>query len=118
MHIIITGKELDLTDAIEDYVTKKIGGLEKFFDGIIRADVVVGEVSKRHTKGNDFFAECKLEIPGNDVFAKKEASNLYAAIDDLKDLLERELKKHKLKLRSNIKKQKLTAKKLKEYSEE
>ncbi len=117
MHIIITGKEVDLTDAIEDYVTKKVNALEKFFNGIIRADVVVGEANKRHTKGNDFYAECKLEIPGNDVFVRKEAKSLYVAIDDLKDHLERELKKHKVKLQGNLKKKKIAARHNKEYAE-
>lgn len=115
MHIIISGKQLELTDAIEDYITKKVNAIEKFYSGIIRADIVVGEDSKRHTKGNDFYAECKLEIPGTDVFVRKEAKSLYAAIDDLKDHLERELKKHKLKLRGNMKKKKITARQNKEY---
>ena len=107
MQIIISGKQVDLTDAIEGYVTKKVNGLDKFFTGIIRVDITVGETNKRHQKGNLFFAEGKLEIPGNDVFVRKEALSLYEAIDDMKDHLERELKKHKLKMRGNSKKKKI-----------
>lgn len=117
MQIIISGKGVDLTDAIEGYITKKVNGLDRFFTGIIRADITVGEDIKRHHKGNLFFAEGKLEIPGNDVFVRKEAQSLYEAIDDMKDHLERELKKHKLKLRGG-KKKKLTARANKEYHAE
>lgn len=118
MQILITGKKVQLTDAIEGYVIKKISGLEKFFKGIIRADTVVGEDTKRHKKGNVFFAECKLEVPGYDLFVRRDATSLYAAIDDLKDHLELELKKHKSKLRGNAKETRKFVRNSKEYSAE
>lgn len=117
MQIIIAGKGVTLTSAIEEYVNKKLGGLEKFFDGIIRVDVVLGEDNRRHVKGNTFFAEGKLEVPGNDVFVKKEAKGLYEAIDDLKAGLEHELKKYKIKLAGNVKKNRNLARNNKEYNE-
>lgn len=117
MQIIISGKGVDLTDAIESYVTKKVNVLDKFFAGIIRADVTVGEDTKRHQKGNMFFAEGKIEIPGEDVFVRKEGEDLYSAIDDLKDHLERALKRHKSRMRGNVKNNKAAARKTKEYSE-
>lgn len=117
MQIIISGKGVDLTDAIESYVTKKIEVLEKFFAGIIRADITVGEDTKRHQKGNLFFAEAKIEIPGDDVFVRKEGEDLYGAIDELKDHLERALKQHKSRLRGNVKHNKEVKRQTKEYSE-
>lgn len=115
MQIIISGKGVNLTDAIESYVAKKIGGLDKFFKGIIRADITLGEDTKRHNKGNLFFAEGKLEVPGNDVFVRREAQSLYAAIDVLKDHLELELKKRKAKLKGLLKKKKRVGRENKEY---
>lgn len=53
MQVIITGKGVELTDAIKDYVTKKISGLDKFYDKIIRADVVVFFGNQRTTKGRN-----------------------------------------------------------------
>lgn len=116
MRIIISGKKLALTDAIENYVIKKVNAMEKFYSGIIRADVVLGEDTKSHRKGNVFFAEAKLEVPGYDVFVRKEAGELYAAIDSLKEHLERELKKYKAKLSTVTKKKKIEERKKKEYS--
>lgn len=116
MHITISGRGVDLTDAIESYVTKKINTLEKFFDSILRANVVLGKVSNHHNKGDVFFAECKVEVPGNDIFCREDAASVYEAVDLLRDRLEAELKKHKVKLRNNIKVQKRSTRATKEYS--
>lgn len=115
MQLIISGRGLSLTDAIENYVNKKIIPLDKFFKGIIRADVTVGQESKHHVKGEIFFAECKLEIPGNDVFERENAKDLYAAIDAMRDHLEAELKKRKAKLHKNDKKIRVARRSNKEY---
>ena len=118
MQIIISGKGVKLTDAIEDYVNKKVGAVEKFFSGLTRASVTLGEDTKRHQQGNLFFAECKIEMPGTDVFCRREASSLYEAIDSLKSLLELELKKHKAKLRGQAKKNRRLRRENKVYQEE
>lgn len=115
MQILITGRGLELTQPIESYINKKINGLDKFFDGIIRADVVVAMETHHHNKGQIFFAECKLEVPGYDVFIKKEAGGVYEAVDILRDHLETDLKKHKAKLKGNEKKIKRARRDNKEY---
>ncbi len=116
MQIIISGKGIELTPAIKDYVNEKIGGLEKFYDKIIRADVKVGKESSHHQKGYVFVAECKLEVPGNDLFASKTEQVLYKAVDKIRDYLESELKKHKTMTREKEKKDKRKVRQLKEYS--
>lgn len=100
MKMNISGKNMDLTEPIKEYVEKKIGGLKKFFDQIIQADVTVGLTTTSQNKGKIYVAECKLSVPGNDLYASKvEEKDLYKAIDKIKDYLESELKKHKTKLR-------------------
>ncbi len=104
MQIDIKGTNLDLTDAIKDYVNEKIGSLEKFYDGILLARVDVGLTTKHHQKGNIFRAEVNLDVPQKYVLraeAKKE--DLYMAINEVKDELQRQLKKFKEKKRGNIK---------------
>lgn len=95
MQLIISGKGIDLTQAIEDYVTKKIGPIEKFYDRIVRVHVTVGIDSNHHVKGKKFFAECKLEVPGPDIFVMETNEDLYAAIDVMRNRVEDEVKKHK-----------------------
>lgn len=118
MQILITAKSINITDAIEAYVNKKMNGLDKFFPNIIRANVVVGVENRHHLKGPVFICECKLEVPGNDLFASKNEKTLYKAIDKVRDYLENELKKHKSKLRGNEKKARRIARKTKEYKGE
>jgi len=95
---------MDLSEPTKDYVTEKMTALNKFYnEKIIRADVVVGVISEHHLKGKKFFAECKLDVPGKNLFAIKEEQTLYKAIDKIRDYLELELKKYKLKQRVNSK---------------
>lgn len=116
MQIVIGGKGIELTDAIKSYVDKKISGLDKFYPNIIRAVVEVGLDNHHHLKGDIFTAECKLEIPGNDVFASKNEKTLYKAIDKVRDYLEIELKKSKAKTHEKEKKDKRDVRTSKEYT--
>ena len=106
---------MELTEAIKDYVDKKIGSLDKFYDKILKADVKVGKESDHHLKGEVFICECKLDVPGVDLYASKNEKNLYKAIDKVRDYLEGELKKHKILQREKIKKDKREVRAGKEY---
>jgi len=87
---------MELTQAIKDYVNEKIGGLEKYYDGILVARVDVGLTSKHHQKGDIFRAEVNLEVPQKHVL-RSEATreDLYMAINQVKDELKRQIKKFK-----------------------
>lgn len=115
MQIQITGKGIELTSSIQEYVEKKISGLDKFYDKIIRAQVRVGVETNHHLKGKIFICECKLEVPGNDLFASKNEKDVYKAIDKVRDYLETELKKHKVMQREKDKKDKRKVRDGKEY---
>ncbi|OGH84752.1 MAG: ribosomal subunit interface protein [Candidatus Magasanikbacteria bacterium RIFOXYA2_FULL_44_8] len=115
MQINITGKGIELTDAIKDYIEKKFDGLEKFYDRIIRANVTVGMETKHHLKGQVYICECRLEIPGKDVFAEKNEKTLYKAIDKVRDYLEGEVKKHKAKFFRSEQRDKNVRRESKEY---
>ncbi|HLC69571.1 MAG TPA: ribosome-associated translation inhibitor RaiA [Patescibacteria group bacterium] len=118
MQVLISGKGVELTDAIKNYITKKISSLDKFYDKIIRADVVVCLETNHHQKGKIFVADCKLEVPGQDLFASKNEVTLYKAIDKVRDYLEGELKKHKVLSREKEKKARREVRKSKEYQTE
>lgn len=118
MQIKTSGKQLAITEAMEGYVEKKLNPLDKFFDGIIMGNVILGMETKHHNKGEIFYAECKLEVPGKDLFAKSTAKDVYAAIDLLQEELKAELKKHKKHLRGNEKKKKTIGRAAKEYRAE
>ena len=96
------GTNMELTEAIKDYVNEKIGGLDKFYDNILEARVDVGITTKHHQKGNIFRAEVNLEVPQKHILrAAAEKEDLYMAINEVKNDLQRQIKKYKEKLRGN-----------------
>jgi putative sigma-54 modulation protein len=104
MQIDIKGTNMDLTDAIKDYVNEKVGSLEKFFDQAIIARVDVGRTTNHHQKGDVFRAEINLDVPQVHVLrAESVRDDLYTAINEAKLDLERQVKKYKEKMRGNDK---------------
>lgn len=99
MNINIQVKGMDTTDAIKQYVEDKANDLLTYFDNIQGVDVIVGMDSHHHNKGKIYFAEFNLQVPGKNINIKKEAEDLYKAIDKVKDHLKVELEKLKGKLR-------------------
>lgn len=104
MQIDIKGTNLELTQAIKDYVNEKVGSVEKFFDQALIARVDVGLISNHHQKGNVFRAEINLDVPRKHLLrAEAVRDDLYAAINEARDELERQVKKYKEKMRGNEK---------------
>lgn len=96
----INGTNMDLTDAIKDYVADKLGHVakltEKFEPCDVRADV--GKTTQGQAKGDVFRAEFNLTIPGTMLRAEAVMDDLYAAIDRATEDLKRQVKKYKEKL--------------------
>ena len=93
----IKATNLDLTDAIKGFLTTKIMRLERFTKRFNPWDVVIvlGKTTERHQKGEIFFAEVAMSIPGEIIHAVVEKDDLYAAIDEVKDSLQRQLVERK-----------------------
>ncbi|GLS83403.1 ribosome hibernation promoting factor [Paraferrimonas haliotis] len=92
MQINLTGHHVEITDSLRDYVETKFAKLERHFDQINNVHVVLN-VEKMQQK-----AEANVHLPGGEVFATSEHSDMYAAIDSLIDKLDRQVIKHKEKL--------------------
>lgn len=96
----IQGTNIELTDAIRNYVTEKVESIERFTKRFDPCDVAVevGKTSEHHNKGDVFFAEMNVTVPGDVVRAHAERDDLYAAIDEAKDDVKRQLidKKEKM----------------------
>ena len=90
MLIKITGKELKITDAINDYVERKMERIEKYFDNA-EAEVIA-KVEK-----NTQIAEIKVLANGETFRAVTEDKDLYASIDKDIDILEGQIRKEKTK---------------------
>ena len=91
MQISVTGQHLEVTDSLREYVTSKLGKLERYFDQVTNVHAILS-VEKERQK-----AEATIHINGANLFAEAEDESMYAAIDALADKLDRQLKKHKEK---------------------
>lgn len=91
MQITISGHHVEVTPALHDYVTTKLGKLQRHFDNITNTAVTL-TVEKLVQK-----AEATVHVAGADLFAIAESEDMYAAIDGLTDKLDRQLIKHKEK---------------------
>jgi putative sigma-54 modulation protein len=95
MQITISGHHLEVTDALKDYVNNKLERLNNHHDRITTTHVILS-VDKLEQK-----AEATVHVSGKDLFADATSEDLYAAIDLLTDKLDRQLIKHKEKMRSH-----------------
>ena len=92
MNIKVTGKDLEITDAIRGYITDKADRLEKF-EGSNTELTVVCKVERE-----DQIAEMQLSHNGEFIKIEEKNNDLYAAIDLAFDRLERQMRKAKEKV--------------------
>ena len=90
MKIKIVGKDLVVTEAINNYVEKKLERVEKYFDDA-EADVTVKAEKNIQT------AEICVIANGEKFRAVTEDKDLYASIDKDIDILEGQVRKYKTK---------------------
>ena len=95
MQINLTGHHVEVTDALRDYVVGKFERLERHFGHISNVHVILN-VEKLAQ-----IAEATLHVNGGEIFANAEHEDMYAAIDALVDKLDRQVKKHKEKLKAH-----------------
>jgi putative sigma-54 modulation protein len=96
MQITIKTKDLDLTEPLKQYIEDKIGGLEKFLEkleeqGELLCEIEVSRTSKHHKKGDVFYAEAILGLPGRRIRATDQEFDARVAIDRVRDVLQRQI---------------------------
>ena len=103
MKIIISGKQLKVTDAIRKYAEEKINKISKYSDAITEVDVVLA-VEDTKSEGQVHKADGLVFASGTKIKIEAENKDLYAAIDELSDRLERQVRKYKEKQKDYNKK--------------
>lgn len=91
MNLHVTGHHLQITPPIYDYVSGKLQRITHHFDHVIDVSVILS-VEKLEQK-----AEATVHVRGRDIHCECTASDMYAAIDQLADKLDRNILKHKEK---------------------
>jgi len=100
MKISIKATNLELTPSITKYIEDKISSVEKFLEKFekkteIEAFVEIARMTRHHRKGEVFYAETNLQLPGKLLRVSQEDLDVRAAIDKVKNKLQQEVKKYK-----------------------
>jgi len=90
----IRGQKIQVTEALREYIEKKIGRLERYFAAPPQSDV---NVTLNVVKGQHVI-EVTIPLPGVMLRAEDKSEDMYASIDLVVDKLERQIRKHKTKV--------------------
>ncbi len=99
MNIKIKSIHFDADKKLETFIENKVSKLEKYYDGIHSAEVYL-RLDKNNEIGNKI-TEIKLDIPGVDVFAKKQSKSFEEATAEVVDALKKQLLRDKARYRNN-----------------
>jgi putative sigma-54 modulation protein len=100
MNLTISGHHLEVTPALRSYVTNKIDRISRHFDQVVDVKVLL-TVEKQREKERRQRAECNIHVKGNDLFAESSHADLYAAVDELVDKLDRQVGRYKTKIQDH-----------------
>lgn len=89
MNLQLTGRHVEITSAIRAYVTSKLVRINRHFENVIDVDVIM-TVEKLDQK-----VEANVHLSGKDIHVCANDPDMYAAIDQLIDKLDRQVIKHK-----------------------
>lgn len=92
MKIIMTGKNLEISEGLKNAVEEKIGKLEKYF-----AEDTIAKVTLSVEKGRQKI-EVTIPVKGNIIRSEQTSNDMYVSIDLVQEIIERQLKKYKKKL--------------------
>lgn len=91
MNVIVNGRHLEITPALKSYSEEKIGKFEKYISNITEAVVTLSVEKYRHK------AEVLLKVNGVLIQAEGTTGEVYSAIDQVVEKLDKQIKKYKEK---------------------
>ncbi|HXZ49147.1 MAG TPA: ribosome-associated translation inhibitor RaiA [Usitatibacter sp.] len=95
MNLQLTGHHVEITPAIREYVVAKLERISRHFDHVIEVNVIM-TVQKLDRK-----IEANVHLSGKDIHVQCNDGDMYAAIDQLIDKLDRQVIRHKERFQVN-----------------
>lgn len=104
---------MELTDAIRDYIEKRLNFTEKFFKkNEPNIFIEIGKTTKHHKRGDFYRAEFHIEIDGKDYYTVAEKEDLYDSIDEAKEGVVRQINEQKNRRQTLYKRGSISIKKM------
>ena len=91
----IRGENVEVTDAIRDYVVKRISKLQKFFEDSVEA---TAHVNLKVYSNRTYKVEVTIPLPYLTLRAEETSNDMYGSVDLVTDKLERQIRKYKTKV--------------------
>jgi ribosomal subunit interface protein len=105
----ITFRHMTTSAAVEERIREHVAYLEQHFENITGCRVVIDAPPAHRNKGGPFSVRVDLTIPGREIFVnsarddRSAHSDVYVAIRDAFDALNRQLEGHVQRRRGNVK---------------
>lgn len=99
MKINIRGKNIDVTEALRQYIEKRVGKFEKFLNELAEATVTIS--TEKYTHKIDVL----VKVNGHLIQAEGKTEDLYSAVDQVVEKLEKQILKYKEKVQNKNKKE-------------
>jgi putative sigma-54 modulation protein len=93
MNVSINSVHFKADSKLEKFIEKKVNKLLGLYEGVIGSEITL-KVSKSEVKDNKI-AEIRIQIPGYDLYAKKQSNTFEEATDTAISALKKQLEKHK-----------------------
>jgi putative sigma-54 modulation protein len=97
MNIKINSVRFSADKKLEKFIQNKVKKLVQFYDDIIGVEVFL-KLEKTQSSENKI-TEIRIDIPGNELFAKKQSKSFEESTDNAIDALKKQITKHKEKIR-------------------
>jgi putative sigma-54 modulation protein len=94
MNVVVTGRNIDLTAALKDYLLDKLQRSQKHFDHSLNITALLS-VAKNPSVAESQTAEVTIKLNGAVIRGEESTENMYASIDLVADKIERQLRKYK-----------------------
>lgn len=99
MNLTISGHHLEVSPALRAYVVAKLERVLRHFGQVIHVKVLLSKHNEAQKERRQR-VECSIHVKGNALHAGSKHLNLYAAIDELIDKLDRQVVSHKTRLQA------------------
>lgn len=97
MKIAIRGKNIRLTDALQNYVEEKVRRIEKYFDRA-KIDVQVSLEVEREKH----IVEVTAHVNGLILRGEEATNDMYASVDGVMEKIERQIRKYKTRINRKL----------------
>jgi putative sigma-54 modulation protein len=95
LKVDILAKNMEVTDRIQEYVTKKVSKLDRFLADVEEARVDLNYVKSVRSAADRYGAQITLRGKGFILRAEEHSSDLFAALDAMVDKIQRQIERYK-----------------------